>query len=166
MSKLRNTAFSFVLLLVAAVSDAGQSARPNVSPVLEIIHVSCLTANCGGSATWRAFSDGTVIFESDRLDTSDGKSPRRIETKAETKLWPDELAELLRLADSADFQGASSEYVAKRVIDGGSLVKIKYRKENVEKKVTVYNYLMANEIEKSKLPSAVVKLIELASKTP
>jgi hypothetical protein len=48
----------------------------------------------------------------------------------------------------------------------GSLVKITYRKENVEKKVTVYNYLVSNEIEKSKLPSAVVKIIELASKTP
>ena len=166
MSKLGNTAFSLVVLLVAAVSGASQTARPNVSPVLEIIHVSCVTPNCGGTASWRAFSDGTVIFESDRLDTSDGRAPRRIVAKAETKLWPDELAELLRLADSADFQGASPEYVAKRVIDGGSLVKIIYRKENVEKKVTVYNYLIANEIEKSKLPSAVLKIIELASKTP
>ena len=164
ISKLRNNAFTVVLLLILPVCGASQSPRP--TPLLEIVHIPCLTPSCRESATWRAFADGTVTFESDTLDRSEGKPPGRTVTKAETKLRADELAKLLRIADSAEFQGASPEYVAKRVIDGGSLLKIIYRKENVEKKVTVYNYLIANEGEKSKLPPAVVKLINLASKTP
>lgn len=86
--------------------------------------------------------------------------------KVETKLEPDELTQLLGWAEKPDFLNALPEYKTAKVIDAGSFFKIIYRKEKFERRVTVYNYLVANDVEKAKLPLAVVKIIEFSRQVP
>lgn len=113
--------FLSLFLAIPAVAQTVVSSDP---PVLEIVRVSCLTADCSESSTWRAHNNGTVILETNMLDRTRPGRPRRVMEKAETKLDPEELAELLWVAEKADFLNASPEYVATRVIDSGSLVKM------------------------------------------
>lgn len=159
---LRRITLSMVLCLFPANLGVAQTEPSSNQPVLEVIHVSCLTAGCGESHTWRSYADGTVVFESNRLNRTKAGRGRTVLIKVETKLYPDELGELLRLAEKPDFLNASPEYSTARVIDAGSFVKITYRKEKFEKRVTVYNYLIADEAEKAKLPISLVKIIELS----
>ena len=159
---LRRITLSMVLCLFLTNLGVAQSEPSSNQPVLEVVHVSCLTAGCGESHTWRSYPDGTVVFESNRLNGTKAGRGRRVLIKVEAKLYPDELGELLRLAEKSDFLKASPEYLTARVIDAGSFVKITYRKEKFEKRVTVYNYLIADEAEKAELPLSLVKIIELS----
>jgi len=96
---------------------------------------------------WRVYSDGTLVVEADAIDRSKPGPTQRVLHKEETHLKPDELAEFVRLTEKPDFLNASTEYVIKRVIDGGSWVTIVYRKGKLEKQVRVYNYFVANQSE-------------------
>ena len=161
-NSLRRIPLLMFLCLFLANLGVAQSEPSSNQPVLEVVHVSCLTVGCSESHTWRSYADGTVVFESNRLNRTKAGRGRRVLITVETKLYPDELGELLRLAEKPDFLNASPEYSTARVIDAGSFVKITYRKGEFEKRVTIYNYLIATDLEKAKLPITLVNIIKFS----
>lgn len=165
--KLREITSAVFLFLLLAIPGAGQSILSSDQPaLLEVVHTSCLTPDCGESYTWRVYANGNVVVESNTLDRTKTGRSRKILHREETQLDPEELAEFAQLTEKADFLNASPEYVVKRMIESSSWVTIIYRKDKLEKRVRIYNYLIASDLEKTKLPPSVLKILKLSSAVP
>jgi hypothetical protein len=133
-------------------------------PLLEVVHTFCFAQDCGDFYAWRVFANGSVVFEGNIPETGNPEPARRKLQRVEKRLSADQLAEIVGSTEKPDFLKASKEYVPKRVADGGAWITITYRKEKLEKQVRIYNYDIANEMEKATLPHSVRKIIDLSNK--
>ena len=117
---LRRIALSMVLSLFLAYIGVAQSEPSSNEPVLEVLHVSCLTPGCSETTAWRAYVNGTVLYEAKQLNRTKPGPPRRVLVKVETKLEPDEVTQLLGWAEKPDFLNALPEYKTAKVIDAAA----------------------------------------------
>ena len=166
MNKIRfiETALASSLLLLTALIVVPQSiSPPQPAAVLEIVHEGQLA---GGwqSFTTRFFADGRVLNEG-KLKRK-AKSGRYIDilSRVETRLEASELAELMSLVERPDFLNAEASYTLRVVQDNPDLTTITFRKDGLEKRVLIGNYLISTEAEKTKLPPTLSKVLEWVRK--
>jgi hypothetical protein len=162
--RIRQSALAFTILLFIALPVASLSASLRQSnAVLEIVHEGQLEGGWHSTST-RIFADGRVINE--------GKLKRRaksgryvdVSSKTETLLEAEELAEVMGFVERTDFLNAEANYGLRVVQDNPPLTTVTFRKEGLEKKVSIGSYLISSEAEKAQLPPSLVKLIEWSRK--
>ena len=151
----------FIFLILAVPTIAQPASRP--AALLEVAHEHCWGGDCD-SYTFRIYADGKLTAEGVTSKKAKSGRLRKILSRLEMRLEPEELAELVSLAEKPDFLNALPEYSLKIVQDSPSWVTVTYRKEKLEKKVTIGNYLIANDAEKAKLPPSLWKIIELSQR--
>lgn len=156
---MRATFAAAILLLIVApiISQSISSGQPTA--LLEITLTYCIEG-CSSFKTL-IYVDGRVISEYEGYRKAKSGRLIKISRRDETRLEPEELAELMRLTEQSDFIHAQPEYVVKVVTDNGETTTVIYSKGGQVKKIVVGNYLAGNDAEKAKLPPSLLKLIKL-----
>ena len=149
----------FVALVMPAVTgNAAQSTQEAL--VLEVVYTVC-HADCDHD-TSRLYTSGRLISERVFQERAKSGRTRRVETKQERRLEPDEIKEIVGWAEQADFLNAQTEYVVTTVQDSPSYITITYFDKRHYKKVRVSNFAAGNETERAKVPLSIMKLARWA----
>ncbi|HEX8746727.1 MAG TPA: hypothetical protein VF717_05960 [Pyrinomonadaceae bacterium] len=151
---------SVTLSFLFTVPNTSQTVFPSQTPLLEFVSFYGIMG--GRQYTTRVYSDGRYIFEALEYEKAKSGKLRKVITKSEKQLEPDEVAELISLAEQPDFLQAQSEYVT-IVQDNGSHTTITYSNKGREKKVMVSNYNAGSSEAKAKIPASVMKLLRWAN---
>ena len=150
-----------LLFLFFPFQSLAQFPGPSDQPALiKVLHRCSRMTNCD-SLDLNIYSNGSFVFEASVIDIQKPTPSRRVKHREEGQLSREKLAQFAQLTLEPDFQNAADEYVARRVIDEGSLVTIVARTEKGEKRVTIYNYAIATDAEKAKLPPSILKILQL-----
>lgn len=128
--------------------------------LLEIVYTAC-AEDCEQDTT-RVSSDGHYFSETIGIELTKSGRKRKIRLTQEKQLEPEEVAELVKLAEQPDFVNAKAEYVVKIVQDSPAFFTITYRNKGTEKKVRVANFNAGTPEERSKVPASVLKLAKWA----
>lgn len=112
---------------------------------------------------FRLYQSGLVEYEvRPRYDAQAGAANQRLLLK-KARVSAEDVAEIIRLGEQADFQAAKSEYPVFRIwTDSGLKTTIVFTHKGREKKIVVKNYRADDSQNSSRYPASLIRMLAKA----
>ncbi|HEX8774177.1 MAG TPA: hypothetical protein VF735_11250 [Pyrinomonadaceae bacterium] len=161
-SNLARVTLGVVLLLLLTITMFSQSTSSRQSTVLLEIIFQYVYLGDLASETTRVYADGHYLREEVSIEQAKSSRQRKVLSKVEKQLEPEEIAELISWVEQSDFLNSQPEYAVTIVRDHPDWFIINFRNRNTEKSVKVINFSRGNEAQRAKVPPSVLKLLKWA----